>query len=258
MKHLYLIGMGPGGPEYLTVQAIETLKRVDVFFMLEKAGRGKDELVRMRRDILDRYRPEGGYRIVMATSPPRRNGPAGYKAGVREWHQTKRDLFRQLVDGELTDGQSGGLLLWGDPSLYDQTVSLIAELAEDSGGVLDFSIIPGITSVQMLTARHRIPLNRVGERIVITTGRDAETCDPSSIDNAVVMLDYSASFQRFRGQDMDVYWGGYLGCEDEMLVAGPVDEVTDELLRVKGEVRDRKGWLMDTYLLRRRKPKRDQ
>ena len=258
MKHLYLIGMGPGGPEYLTIQAIETLKRVDVIFMLEKAGRGKDELLRMRRDILERYRPDGGYRTVIATSPPRRNGPDGYQAGVREWHQTKRELFQRLIDDELADGQAGGLLLWGDPSLYDQTVSLVAGLAETSNGVLDFSIIPGITAVQMLTARHRIPLNRVGERIVITTGRDAETCDPASVDNAVVMLDYNASFQRFRGQDMDIYWGGYLGCPGEVLFAGPVDQVTDELLRVKDEVRERKGWLMDTYLLRRRKPERDQ
>jgi precorrin-6A synthase len=253
MKHLYLIGMGPGGPEYLTMQAIETLKQVDVFFMLEKPGRGKDELLRMRRDILDLHRSDGGYRIVMATSPPRRNGPDGYQAGVREWHETKRELFQRLIDDELADGQAGALLLWGDPSLYDQTVSLIAELADESDGALDFRIIPGITAVQMLTARHRIPLNRVGERIVITTGRDVETCDPATIDNAVVMLDYNASFQRFRGQDMDVYWGGYLGCPDEVLLSGPVDEVTDELLRLKAEIRERKGWLMDTYLLRRRK-----
>jgi precorrin-6A synthase len=66
------------------------------------------------------------------------------------------------------------------------------------------------------------------------------------------MLDYNASFQRFVGQDMDIYWGGYLGADDEVLVAGPLDAVLDELLRIKAEVREAKGWLMDTYLLRRR------
>lgn len=252
MKTLYLIGMGPGGPEYLTIQAIETMKKVDVFFMLEKEGRGKDELLRMRHDILERYLGDSGYRVVTATSPERRAEPGGYQETVRVWHDTKRALFERLIAEELADGQCGALLLWGDPSLYDQTVSLIADLVARSAGAVDFAIIPGITSVQVLTARHRIPLNRVGESITITTGRHAEHCDPSEIHNAVVMLDYNASFQRFTGQDMDVYWGGYLGTSDEILVSGPVDEVLDDLLRIKSEAKADKGWLMDIYLLRRR------
>ncbi|NEX19992.1 precorrin-6A synthase (deacetylating) [Thiorhodococcus mannitoliphagus] len=252
MKKLYLIGMGPGGPQYLTIQAIETLKRTNVFFMLEKEGQGKEELLQMRKDILTHYLGESGYRVVIATSPPRRMTAEGYKAGVKVWHDEKRALFERLLTQELDDGQSGALLLWGDPSIYDQTVSLIAELAASSAGELDFEIIPGITSVQMLTARHKIPMNRVGESITITTGRHAETCDPADLQNAVVMLDYNASFQRFKGQNMDVYWGGYLGCPDEVLVSGPIDEVTDDLLATKAAVRDKKGWLMDIYLLRRR------
>ncbi|NEV64458.1 precorrin-6A synthase (deacetylating) [Thiorhodococcus minor] len=252
MKKLYLIGMGPGGPEYLTIQAIETLKRTDVFFMLEKEGKGKEALLQMREHILTHYLGESGYRVVIATSPQRRMEADGYKEGVKVWHDEKRALFERLVDEELEEGQSGALLLWGDPGIYDQTVSLVADLAASSGGTLDFEIIPGITSVQMLTARHKIPMNRVGESITITTGRHAENCDPADLDNAVVMLDYNASFQRFKGQDMDVYWAGYLGCPDEILVSGPVDEVSDDLLATKAAVREKKGWLMDIYLLRRR------
>ncbi len=252
MKKIYLIGMGPGGPEYLTVQAIDALRQVDVFFFLEKEGRGKDELLQMRREVLNHYLGEDAYRIVTATSPTRRTS-GEYSDDVLRWHDEKRVLFERLIADELREGQSAGLLLWGDPSLYDQTVSLVADLVARSHGALDFEIIPGITSVQVLTAKHRIPLNRVGESITITTGRHVETCDPAEIDNAVVMLDYNASFQRFRGQNMDLYWGGYLGCQDEILAAGPLDEITDDLLKTKSEIRDQKGWLMDIYLLRRRK-----
>ncbi len=251
MKKLYLIGMGPGGSEYLTMQAIQTLKQVDVFFMLEKEGRGKAELLTQRQDILTHYLGASGYRVVMAASPPRAK-TADYQNDVQVWHDQKRALFADLIRDELADGQTGAFLLWGDPSLYDQTVSLVADLAAHSAGQMDFEIIPGITSVQVLTAKHKIPLNRVGESITITTGRHAETCDPATLDNAVVMLDYNASFQRFTGQEMDIYWGGYLGCPDEMLVAGSLDEVLDDLLRAKSQARDEKGWLMDIYLLRRR------
>lgn len=254
MKHLYLIGMGPGGPEYLTVQAIETLKRVDVFFMLEKEGRGKDELLAMRRMILERYRPEGGYRLVIAESPERKTLPEGYQETVRAWHETKLALFAHLIAEELQDGEQGGLLLWGDPAIYDQTVSLIAELAGRSCGELDFTLIPGISAGQMLAARHRIPLNRVGEEILITTGRELVRADPAQIHNAVIMLDGQCAFQRLRGQDIEIYWGAYLGCPDETLIAGPLDEVCDDLIQTRNRLREAKGWIMDTYLIRRRRP----
>ncbi len=252
MKKLYLIGMGPGSPEYLTVQAIEAMKKVDVFFMLEKEGRGKAELLQLRREILHRYLGDEGYRLVVATSPPRTLEASGYKEGVQAWHDRKRELFASLIGEQLRDGETGAFLLWGDPSLYDQTVTLVGDLVARAPEALELEIIPGITSVQVLTAKHQIPLNRVGESITITTGRYAETCDPSEIDNAVVMLDYNASFQRFREQGMDIYWGGYLGCPDETLMSGPLDEVLEDLLRIKAQIRKNKGWLMDIYLLRRR------
>lgn len=253
MKTLLLIGMGPGGPEYLTVQAIEALQRVDVIFMLEKAGRGKDELLHLRHAILARYRADGRYRLVVADSPPRRRADEDYQEVVQVWHDEKRAIFERLIADELAEGQCGALLLWGDPAIYDQTVTLAADLAGRSAGTLALEVIPGISAVQVLAARHRIPLNRVGEDILVTTGRHAGTCDPATIDNAVVMLDGNASFQRFRGQDMDLYWGAYLGCPDEVLMHGALDAVLDSVLATRARLRDEKGWIMDTYLLRRRR-----
>jgi precorrin-6A synthase len=259
MKHCALIGIGPGHPDFLTLQAVAAMRRVDVFFLLEKAGRGKDELLALRRQIMQRVRPDGGYREVAVPSPPRpravdRDSDA-YRAIVADWHAEKRRIFAHLLTCELAGGQTAGLLLWGDPLLYDQTISMVEAVARELPETVEVSVIPGISAVQVLAARHRIPLNRVGESVQIITGREAEQVDPARVQNAVVMLDYNASFQRFLGQDMDIYWGGYLGADDEVLVAGPLDEVLDELLRIKASLREEKGWLMDTYLLRRRSPK---
>jgi precorrin-6A synthase len=52
--------------------------------------------------------------------------------------------------------------------------------------------------------------------------------------------------------DVDIYWGAYLGTPDELLVAGPLARVAGEIERVRAAARERKGWIMDTYLLRRR------
>jgi precorrin-6A synthase len=48
-----------------------------------------------------------------------------------------------------------------------------------------------------------------------------------------------------------IYWGAYLGTPDEILVSGPLAEVAEEIRRVRAEARERKGWMFDTYLLRR-------
>ena len=35
------------------------------------------------------------------------------------------------------------------------------------------------------------------------------------------------------------------------VIAGPLAEVADQIVEVRAEARRRKGWIMDTYLLRR-------
>jgi precorrin-6A synthase len=42
-----------------------------------------------------------------------------------------------------------------------------------------------------------------------------------------------------------------VGSPDEVLASGPVLKVRDEIVRLRAEARARKGWIMDTYLLRR-------
>ena len=261
MKDCYLIGIGPGHPRYLTEEAMDALRRVDLFLILEKAGRGKDELTDLRRQILARVRPDGGYRELTIQSPPRPRAvdqdAAAYHAIVAHWHAEKRALFADVLTRELSDGEAAGLMLWGDPTLYDQTIGMLSAVVRALPEPVALRVIPGISAVQVLAARHGIPLNRVGESVSIITGREAEAVDPATVHNAVVMLDYAASFRRFVGQGMDIYWGGYLGSEDEVLIAGPLDDVLDELLRVKAALREEKGWLMDTYLLRRRRAEPD-
>jgi precorrin-6A synthase len=65
------------------------------------------------------------------------------------------------------------------------------------------------------------------------------------------MLDARAAYRHVKG-DVDIYWGAYLGTPDEILIAGPLDVTKDEIDAVRAAARARKGWIMDTYLLRRR------
>lgn len=260
MKRLLLIGIGPGDPDYLTIQAIKALNRVDVFFFLEKEGAGKDELLRIRRDILERYATERPYRIVTAKSPVRHTAPADaggrYRAGVAAWHREKGALLAELVRERMTDGECGALLLWGDPALYDSTLTLLLQLGDALGEAFDYELIPGITSIQALTAKHRITLNRVGEEVRITTARRLAERGAADIHNDVVMLDSNAAFRQLATSDLSIYWGAYLGTDDEMLVAGRLRDVADEIAERIRRAKAEKGWIMDVYLLRDQDPPR--
>jgi precorrin-6A synthase len=251
VKTILIIGIGTGDPAQVTMQAVEALRKVDVFFVLEK-GDKKEKLVAVRHEICRRYATAKPHRIVEAPSPPRDLAPADYLAAVDVLNRNKQARFEEMIDRDLADGQCGAILAWGDPALYDSTIRNVEALAAKSGGALDYEVIPGISSVQVLTARHRITLNRVGQSVEITTGRRLRDEGwPGQADSVVVMLDGEETYGLFADQQIDIWWGAYLGTPDEILIAGRLGDVAAEITRRRRAAREKHGWIMDTYLMRR-------
>jgi len=247
MKDLLLIGIGPGDPRQVTYEAVEALRRATLFFVLDK-GTDKDELVRLRKAILERYRPEGGYRLVQVADPQRDSEASDYVASVEDWHRQRAALYARLITDEMGSGDIGAFLLWGEPGLYDSTLRILQRVRE-RGLSLRLLVIPGISSVQALAARHQVPLNRIGEPLMVLPGR--RLAEQGRLDNVVVMLDGQCAFAALDDPGLVIYWGAYLGTDDEVLIAGPLQAVKARILEVREEARARKGWIMDTYLLRR-------
>jgi len=253
MPLVYLIGIGPGGPEYLTMQAVETLRKVDVFFLLEKEGRGKEALGEARRRILEAYCEPGRYRLVTAPSPPRAAAGADYTDVVADWHGRKAALIGELIARELAPGQVGGVLVWGDPSLYDSSIAILRRIQAARLPELRFEVIPGITSVQVLAARHKVPLNAIGDDVLITTARRMEQGSTEGHSSAVVMLDSNAAFRRIPPEGLDIHWGAYVGTADEVLMSGPLEDVGEAVADAVAREKTKHGWILDFYLLTRRR-----
>lgn len=256
-----MIGIGAGNPDHVTLQAVAALGRADVVFVIDK-GDVKDDLRVLRAEILRLHRPDGAYRLVEAAELPReRHGPAtddpdAYRDVVVDWQDRRAALYREMLAGNLADGETGAFLVWGDPSLYDGTLRLLDGVLADmpDPGAWRVESVPGISSVSALAAAHRLILNRVGRPVLITTGRRIEGGLPPDADDVVVMLDGRSAFATLPPEQsarLHVYWGAYLGTPDEVLVSGPLDEVCDRIVAARDEARARKGWIMDTYLLRR-------
>jgi precorrin-6A synthase len=252
MKTILIIGIGAGDPDYITVQAIKALNRVDVFFLMDK-GPAKAKLRALREALCRLHIKDRAYRLVEAKSPPRDTAPADYRASVDELNREKQAVFERMIEQEMADGETAGILVWGDPMLYDSTIRNVEAIARRQQ--IDYDVIPGITAVQALAARHRIPLNRIAEPVALTTGRRLAEGFPRDIDSVAVLLDGEDTFGRFVDPkvhgDMEIYWGAYLGTPDEILIAGKVADVADAIHRRRAEARRANGWIMDTYLMRR-------
>ena len=249
MREIVVIGVGAGDPEQVTMQAVSALKRVDVFFVLDK-GEVKQELVDLRSEILRRYAQD--HRVVVGQDPERDRTTSAYVEAVDDWRRRRADVCAELIASELGEDQVGAFLVWGDPSLYDSTLAILDDILARGELAFEVEVIPGISSVSTLAARHRVGLNQVGRPIQITTGRRLAKAWPDDVDDVVVMLDAQTAFTEHLDQDADIYWGAYLGTPDEILISGPLREVAAEIEKVRAEARERKGWIMDTYLLRRR------
>jgi len=254
MRELLVIGMGPGHPDQITVQAVQALNRADVFFRIDK-GDARSGLNAARDEILRRHVTEPSYRVVDIPEPARDRSPSltadGYQGAVGDWHAARAALIAAAIDTELGPDGVGAFLVWGDPSVYDSMLRIVDRVLALGTVVFTYTVIPGVTSVQALAAAHRIPLNRVGAPIHITPARRLDGGLPDGLDSAVVMLDRGFTAAEFDDPGLSVFWGAYLSTPDEVLVSGPLTEVADEITTTRAELRERHGWIMDIYLVRR-------
>ncbi|CAL8978736.1 hypothetical protein PROP_02575 [Propionicimonas sp. T2.31MG-18] len=252
-RELVLIGIGAGDPDWLTLEAVRAIREIDVLFVVLKEDE-LDDLVQARRQVIAQHR-HTPLRTVELRDPPRpwRTAP-DYDAAVADWRAQRLRQWGAAVEAALQDGRSGGFLVWGDPSLYESTLAIVDELAGQAptGQPLRLRVVPGVSSVLALAARHRIPLNRQGRALQISPARLLRGGLPDGIDDVVVMLDGGQAFATIDPTGLDIYWGAYLGTGDEILIAGPLDKVRDEIAARRAEAKARKGWMFDTYLLRRR------
>ena len=250
MRELVLIGVGAGDPEWVTLAAVRAIQEIDVLFVVVKE-REYDDLVEARRALAERHRTPA-LPVVELLDPPRPwQSVPDYPAAVAAWRAHRLESWGEAVAGHLGEGQSGGFLVWGDPSLYESTLAIVEQLVASASEEITYRVIPGVSSVLALAAAHRIPLNRQGRAVQISPARMLAGGMPEGVDDVVVMLDGKQAFASIDPAGLDIYWGAYLGTPEQLLVSGPLGDVAEEIIRVRADAAARLGWVFDTYLLRR-------
>ena len=124
-----------------------TRNKVDVFFVMDK-GQEKEDLVRLRREICERYIKNKSYRTIETADPARDRGAPSYESAVGAWHKQRADIYERLIGQELSDDECGAFLVWGDPSLYDSTLRIIDRIIAKGTVAFEYEVIPGISAIQ--------------------------------------------------------------------------------------------------------------
>src|SRR3981081_2577538 len=139
MRKVFIIGIGAGNPDYVTVQAVNALNEVDVFFIPDK-GTEKAALRELRTEICERFIKEKSYRLVDVKPAKRTKDSSDYKSKLETWHTEIEESYEGFWMEELADGQCGAFLVWGDPTLYDSTLRILEKIRSKAGFSLEYDV----------------------------------------------------------------------------------------------------------------------
>lgn len=241
-----LIGIGTGGPDQLTLAAVKAIRAADLI-LIPRKGADKADLAALRRAICAEVLGEAQGRIAEFDLPVRDPAIADYRERVEAWHDAIAQVWARSIAAHRPEGGRVALLVWGDPALYDSSLRIARRLPDTR-----VEVVPGLMSINVLTAAHGITLNEVGAPFLVTTGRRLrEDGWPAGIDTLVVMLDGACSFRHLDPAGVRIWWGAYVGMAAQILLSGPLAQAAAAIMAAREEARARHGWIMDIYLLRR-------
>jgi precorrin-6A synthase len=236
-----IVGIGMG-PQHLTPEAADALRDSDYVIAAEK--REGDALLAIRREIAGTF----GLPVMAVPDPERDRDPVGdggYTVAVAGWHAARAAAYEAVL-AELQG--TAAFLVWGDPAFYDSTIRIVEAIAERGAVDVDYDVVPGISALQLLAARHRIVLHDIGRPLLVTTARKLSEAVADGQDNIAVMLGSEAPLDGL--DDWHIWWGANLGTTGEELVTGRVGDVAGLIGTARDRARDEAGWVMDVYLLR--------
>jgi precorrin-4/cobalt-precorrin-4 C11-methyltransferase len=188
---VYLVGVGPGDPDLVTVRALKVMKQADVLFGSERIKEKFPEELAGKEIIGGYWRlfPYYGQDLTRLQGPERREAEA---------MAVKRNEFIALVRGAVSLGKTVAILDSGDPLIYGPCAWCLEEF-EDLNPV----VVPGLSSFNAANAALRRGITTSeNTKSVILTAADwlgkADTIDQLSVhQTTMVLFTMRTEFQEF-------------------------------------------------------------
>jgi precorrin-6A synthase len=239
---VHIIGIGMG-PRQVTPEAADALQGADYVIAAEKGD--DDALLAIRREIAGAF----GVPVVAVPDPARDREPVGdggYVSAVAGWHAARVTAYEAVLAER---PGTAAFLVWGDPAFYDSTIRIVEAIAERGVVEVEYDVVPGISALQLLAARHRIVLHDIGQPLHVTTARLLADAVAAGQTNIAVMLNRAVELDGL--EDWTIWWGANLGRPEEELVAGRVGDVLADVEAARERIREAVGWVLDILVVRR-------
>jgi precorrin-2/cobalt-factor-2 C20-methyltransferase len=178
---LFLVGVGPGDPELLTLKAARVLGAAEVI-AYPVTGEGAALALEIARAHVRADAVRLPIEMPMAVERP--PGQAAYDAAARE------------IAGHLEAGRTVAWLCEGDPLFYGSAMYVLARLA----GEATIEIIPGVTSLTAAAAAAARPLAARNEVLKVLPAplEDARLRAELTGAEAVAIIKVGRHFDRIR------------------------------------------------------------
>lgn len=171
---LYVIGVGPGDPELLTLKAVKVLKKVQCLCVPKGREEGSSLALSIVKGALDL----AGKQIIEAHFPMRKSAEARKRRSAQKTGgpgapdhaacelDAKWDETVEAVLGILNRGTDMAFITIGDPTVYSTFFYLYDRIIESNPDIR-IEIIPGISSITAAAARAHLSLSLADEKIAI-------------------------------------------------------------------------------------------
>jgi precorrin-2/cobalt-factor-2 C20-methyltransferase len=159
--HLYVIGVGPGAPDLLTLRATNLLASVDVVIAPRSSASTESLALNVVRPSLR------GQEIVEQIYPMERD----IAQAARCWAQ-----MGELTISRLARGQSVAHITIGDPLIYSTSAYLLEQIG-DRIPMEKIHIVSGISALQAASALLGEPLVTQNDRLMLLPADDLEAIE---------------------------------------------------------------------------------
>lgn len=178
---LYVIGVGPGDPELLTLKAVRILREMSCICV----PKGREEGSSLALSIAERAVSLAGKEIIEAHFPMQKSAEARKRRSAEakdvksetsdlpdyrssglckldtKWHETVENVLSRL-----SKGIDVAFITIGDPSIYSTFFYLFDRLLE-LDPELTIEMVPGVSSINAAASRAGISLGLADEKIAI-------------------------------------------------------------------------------------------
>ncbi|MCX7856578.1 MAG: precorrin-2 C(20)-methyltransferase [Deltaproteobacteria bacterium] len=180
MAKLYVIGIGPGDPQLITVKAKNVLEQVRYLFF----PKGSEEGASLAKTIVGKIVDLSDKNIEELHFPMAKAKDEDTKSKM---HKKWRFAAERIVT-KLNEGFDTAFLTLGDPALYGTFFYLMPFISEYLPEP-DIEIIPGISSISLAFSKLKLPIAQSDERIIILPADSfRETVEVLHLFGTVVIL----------------------------------------------------------------------